>query len=116
MEGLVIGGLSVFLSIGVLPLSILYYMHNVKNKRMDTMVKLAELGGSVDPEMMEQLTSSGGTYKTDYKSGLIWLAVGMPLSMGLYLEEGLEAATFGFIPVLIGIAYLISGKLRLRDK
>ena len=115
MEGLILGGLSIFLIFGVIPIGILLYAHKQKTKRMDTLIKLAEMGGTVDPETMEMLTGGAGTYKTDYKSGLIWLAVGLPLSLGMYYEEGISAATFGFIPVLIGAAYLISGKLRLRD-
>lgn len=116
MEGeLIIGFLAVFLIFGAIPLSILVFIHKIKTKQMDTMVKISELGGQVDPETIRLLSGSAGTYKTDYKNGLIWLAIGLPLTLGLVLEDGIAGATFGTIPVFIGIAFLIAGKFRLRD-
>jgi len=116
MEGeLFIGLISVILSIGVLPLSILYFIHRVKAKKLDTIIKVVELGGTVDPEMMKILSQSSASYKTDYKYGLIWLAIGIPLFAGIGLQNGMGEAIFGSIPLLIGVAYLISGKFRLRE-
>lgn len=81
---------------------------------MDTLLKVIELGGNVDPEMMNLLNDYSG-YKIDYKYGLIWLAIGIPLTLGLWMEEGLEVAVFATIPVFIGVAFLISGKYKLRE-
>lgn len=106
---------SILMSLGVLPIAILYFIHRVKAKKLDTIIKVVELGGSVDPEMLKTLGDSGGNYKTDYKYGLIWLAIGLPLFGGIWLEAGFAEAIFGAIPVLIGLAYLVSGKLRLRE-
>lgn len=110
-----IGLISVILSVGVVPLSILYFIHRVKAKKLDTIIKVVELGGSVDPEMMKMLSDTSASYKTDYKYGLIWLAIGIPLVAGIGLESGMGEAVFGSIPLLIGVAYLISGKYRLRE-
>jgi len=117
MEGeLFIGLISVIFSLGVLPLSILYFINRGHDKKLDSIVKVVELGGSVDPEMMKMLGSRHESFKTDYKYGLIWLAIGIPVFLGLWLESGTSQAVFGSIPALIGIAYVISGKYRLRGE
>ncbi len=111
-----IGFLAVFLIFGAIPLGTMFYLHKTKTKKLDTLIKIVELGGSVDPQMMKMLSEGGqSSYKTDYKKGLIWLAIGVPLSLGLMLENGINEAVFGTIPIFIGIAFLISGKYRLRD-
>lgn len=116
MEGeFYIALVAIIFSLGVLPVSVLYFIHRVKAKKLDALIKVVELGGAVDPEMMKMLSNSGASYKTDYKYGLIWLAIGLPLCGGIWAEEGATGAIFGAIPVLIGIAYLISGKYRLRE-
>lgn len=102
---------------GVLPACVLYFIHRMKAKKLDTIIKVVELGGTVDPDMMKMLSDSntGASYKADYKYGLIWLAIGIPLCAGIGLESGMGEAIFGSIPLLIGVAYLISGKFRLRE-
>lgn len=95
----------------------LYYLHVSRIKKLDTLVKIVELGGNVDPGMMKML-SAGNTksYKTDFKYGLIWLAIGIPLTLSIAFESGATQAVMGLIPVLIGIAYMISGKYRWREE
>ncbi|GJM12998.1 MAG: hypothetical protein DHS20C12_14010 [Pseudohongiella sp.] len=100
---------------GVFPAIIFYFIHRVKAKKLDTIVKVVELGGVIDPEMMKMLSDRAATSKTDYKYGLIWLAIGLPLVAGIWLQSGFSEAIFGSIPTLIGIAYLISGKYQLRE-
>ena len=115
MDGIAIGFASVILTLGVLPLSLLFYLHKIKTKKMDTLIKIVELGGNVDPEMMNMLSGSGGNYKTDYKIGMIWLALGVPITLGIWMENSYQEAVFGTIAIFIGIAFLISGKYRLRE-
>ncbi len=115
MSGEIIGFLSVFLIFGIVPVSALLYLHKIKTKKMDTLVKLVELGGNVDPDMMKMLSEGGGSYKMDYKWGLVWLAIGIPVTLGLLLQSDMTQAVWGLIPIFIGIAFLISGKYRLRE-
>jgi len=110
-----IATVSIIFSLGVLPLGILYFIHRVKAKKLDSIIKVVELGGNVDPEMMKILSTSSVSYRTDYRYGLIWIAIGIPLFAGILIESGVGEAVFGSIPLLIGIAYLISGKLKLRE-
>ena len=115
MSGEMIGFAAVVLILGVVPLSTLIYLHKSKNKKLDTLVKVVELGGNVAPEMMQLLGERGGSYKTDYKYGLVWLSIGLPVTLGIWMQSGFDQAVFGAIPVFIGIAFLISGKYRLRE-
>jgi hypothetical protein len=118
MDGEVLAvSIPVIIIFGVLPACVLYFLHRMKAKKLDTIVKFVELGGTVDPDMMKMLSdsSTSSSYKTDYKYGLIWLAIGIPLCAGIWIESGTGEAIFGSIPLLIGVAYLISGKYRLRE-
>jgi hypothetical protein len=110
-----IGLMAILLIFGLIPVISLIYTHKIKTKRMDTLIKIVELGGNVDPEMMKMLSEGGGTYKTDYKWGLIWLAIGIPVVLGMLTVPGAEGIAFTSVPVFIGIAYLISGKYKLRE-
>lgn len=116
-EDLIIAPIGIIMIFGVLPFGIMYYANKIKTKKMDTLVKIMELGGSVDEETLKMLSNGGGggDHKSDYRNGLIWLAVGLPLALGIYLGGGIEGAMFGSIPIFVGIAYLISGKYRLRE-
>ena len=116
MEDVFIPILAIILLFGVLPTVTLFYLNKIKNKKLDTLIKLAELGGTVDPEMMKMLESAGNTgYKSDYKWGLIWLAIGIPIGIGIMTTPGADGGAFTLIPMFLGFAYLISGKLRLNE-
>jgi len=45
----------------------------MKAKKLDTIIKVVELDGTLDPDMMKMLSDSntGASYKTDYKYGFI---------------------------------------------
>jgi len=94
---------------------ILFYRYKSKERRLETVLRIVELGGNADPEMMALLGARENSYKLDIRKGLIWLAIGIPLTISLLLEEGIGSAVVGTIPVLIGIALLISAKYRLRE-
>lgn len=113
--GTLIPVISVIMALGVLPFCIFYFASKIKSKKMDTLIKIVEMGGTADEETMKMLSGGGGDHKADYRNGLIWLAIGIPLSLGIWMESGIEEAIFGTIPVFVGIAFLIAGKYRLRE-
>ncbi len=101
-----------FLSVG----GYLYFVYKSREKRLDTLVKIVELGGNVDPEMMQMLSHTDRqSYKSDYRKGLIWLSIGIPLTISIFLSEGLSGALIGSIFIFIGVSCLISGHLRWRE-
>ena len=115
MDGQLIGLAAVLLMFGVMPVTAGIVLLKIKARKMETLVKLVEHGASVDAEMMKLLSDGSTNYKTDYKWGLIWLAIGIPVTMGLWVQTGIEQAIWGLIPVFLGIAFIIAGKLRLRE-
>lgn len=99
----------------VMVLSILIYLYFSKAKKYEAMLKIAELGDSANERLLDALGKTKGNYKTDYKIGLIWLAIGVPTSLSLLLREGVSSALLGSILIFIGVAYIVSGKYRWRE-
>ena len=63
----------VIIIFGVLAACVLYFIHRMKAKKLDTIIKVVELDGTLDPDMMKMLSDSNtsASYKTDYKYGFI---------------------------------------------
>lgn len=96
--------------------AILVFLHKYKARRLDALVKIVELSGNVDPETVKALSAGDSNYKSDYRRGVIWLAIGFPLTLAMYYDGGIGDAIFGLIPIFIGIALIISGKYRWREE
>jgi len=93
----------------------LLYSGKRTTKKLDTLVKIVELGGKVEPEMLEMLNEPIGP-DADLRKGLIWLAVGIPLTLGLMMTGEGAPWVFGLIPVFVGAAYLILMKIAVNKK
>jgi len=51
-----------------------------------------------------------------YRSGLIWVVIGVGIFVGIWVSSGsLEGAIWGIVPFLIGLALIISVKLRKKE-
>ncbi len=99
----------------IIVLAILAYLYMSKMKKYDTMLRIAELGENVDEKVFAILEKERRTYKDDYRYSLIWFAIGVPVAYALWgLSEGSERV-LGFPALLLGIAYFVSARLRLRD-
>ena len=96
----------VFLAMFGIVLVLSYFISQVKTRKLEALVKIVEQGGVATPEMVDMLSYAGGP-NADLRKGLIWLAIGLPLTLGIGLEARWEEAVFGTIPVFVGIAYLI---------
>jgi hypothetical protein len=91
---------------------ILLFSGRKTSKKLDTLVKLVEHGGKVEPEMLEMLNEPMGP-EADLRKGLIWIAIGVPLTLGLAMTGDGVPWVFGLIPVFIGGAYLLVMKITL---
>ncbi len=91
----------------------MYLRHRQRIKELDTLVKLAEGGQDVKLDLltlMQQLGASPTVDKprNDKRRGLIFLAVGIPLSLSLLIGGNyMEAILFGGTAILIGVAFLV---------
>lgn len=99
----------------VIILAILGYLYISKVKRYEMMLKVAELGENVDERLLAILESGQRSYKDDYRSALIWIAAGIPVAIAIWGTTDNSEKFLGLIPVLVGLAYSISGRMRLRD-
>ena len=96
---------------------ILHYGNKNKNKKLETLLKIVEQGGDVNPELLDMLETEKGP-TSDLRKGLIWLAIGIPLTLAMMLNNvGDDWATglFGLIPVFIGLSYLTVMKYGQKD-
>ena len=97
-------------------LSVTYYRHLTKVKKLDTVVKLAESGGEVKPEMLDLLGKEVGAGPTsDLRKGLIWIAIGIPIMLAFVAEGEWVGVAFGTAPLLIGLAYLVVMKFGYQE-
>lgn len=99
----------------IIILAILAYLYVSKVKRYEVMLRIAELGENVDERVITALEKGQRSHKDDYRSALIWIAVGIPIAIAIWGTSVDSERYLGFIPILISFAYLVSGKLRLRD-
>ena len=60
----------------------LSYSNKNKAKKMDTLVKVVEHGAEVDPELLKMLDEPSGP-AADLRKGLVWLAIGVPLTLAV---------------------------------
>ncbi len=114
MQDEYIGLTAVLLIFGVIPVMVGLVLYKLRARQMETLVKLTENGASIDQDTI-RLMSGAGNYKTDYKWGLLWLALGIPVTAGLWVTSSFAEAVWGLLPVGFGIAFLIAGKMRLRE-
>lgn len=99
-----------------LPIGFFYSRYLIKIKKYDTLIRIAELGTSFDPQVLEGLGEKQKTYKDDYRTGIVWTAVGLPILIGGGMQEGsISSVILLSIFLCIGIGYFASGKLRLRE-
>jgi hypothetical protein len=89
---------------------ILYYKHRKARLTQETIVKLAEKGLAVPPELLVPAQSRFGSLK----AGLMLVAVGIGLA--IFQHDLGKPWTVGLIPGLIGVALLISWAIESRSK
>ena len=75
----------------------------------ETAIKLAEKGQPVPAELFTNLNSSG----SDLRRGFVLIMLGVAICICLY-ELGVPW-TFGLIPLLMGVGFLIVWRLESRD-
>ena len=97
----------------LLPVLIVWLVLRYRTSRnqlvYDTAVKLAEKGQPVPAELFTNLNPTG----SDLRRGFVLIMLGVALCICLY-ELGVPW-TFGLIPLLMGVGFLIVWRLESRD-
>ena len=101
-----------FVAIPIMIGSLIY--RNSQKRREAELTKLAIEKGQPLPQFPPP---TPGKYAT-LKHGLVWIAVGLGLIIMVLFEElfNLSGVSVGFIPLLVGIALLISWNLERKEK
>jgi Domain of unknown function (DUF6249) len=92
---------------------ILYYKHRRQRMTHDTIVRLAEKGLPIPPELLDPPEPKKHS-DAGLRGGLVLLALGIALA--LFLSEVHGPWSIGFIPGLMGVALLIAWKIEAREK
>jgi hypothetical protein len=113
--GEIIGLVAVILIFGtpiIIVLAVL--MHRARRQRLqnEVILKLAEKGQPVPPELFMEPERR----KSDLRSGLSLIGIGIGVAVGLYVADGKDAVGFALIPFFIGLARLIAWKLEQGNK
>ena len=97
----------------LMPVTIVWLVLRYRTSRnqlvYDTAVKLAEKGQPVPAELFTNLNPTG----SDLRRGFVLIMLGVAMCICLY-ELGVPW-TFGLIPLLMGVGFLIVWRLESRD-
>ncbi len=115
MDGQLIGLVAVIMSLGI-PLGAMYTYYRVR--RLRTEERLAAIARGVDVPMTAELSQPARSRRAGVL--LVAGAVGYILTFGLIAQiehepETWVAATFGIIPLAVGIGYFLDWTLLRRD-
>jgi hypothetical protein len=91
---------------------ILAYKHRKLRMKHETLLKLAEKGVPIPPEL---LSESGPRPNSDLRRGIILVAVGLGLSIFMAQVGNGAPWAIGLIPAFAGLGYLITWKLEQQD-
>jgi hypothetical protein len=96
------------MSIGIVLVILLV---DLRRKKLlhETLRVMIEKGAAIPPELLEPKTP-----KNDRRRGIVLVAVGLSLSLALYLD-GDKSWGFGLVPLAIGAGYLISWVLEKKN-
>ena len=101
----------VFGTMAAVPILIgLLIAHNSQKKREAEIMRLAIEKGQPVPSFPVRVSRYG-----TLKAALIWIAVGIGIVLMVAMESPGEGISLGFIPILIGVALLISWFLEKRE-
>jgi uncharacterized membrane protein len=92
---------------------ILYYKHRRARMTHDTIVRLAEKGLPIPPELLEPPQPTRPS-DAGLRGGLVLVALGIALA--IFLAEVHGPWSIGFIPGLMGVALLLAWKIETRGK
>jgi hypothetical protein len=99
---------------GTVVVGLLLYFRYRRNKMLhETLRAMIEKGVNIPPELLSMPPESFGPRpRSDFRTGLILVGVGV----ALFFLLPTDTARFGLIPVLIGVAFLISWKVEQKKK
>ena len=113
MDGNLVGLVAVIMVFGI-PIAAMYTFYNVRKLRTDE--RLAAIARGVNVPMQPELTEAGRSRR----SGILLVAgsLGYMITFALIARTDSDAwiaATFGIIPLTVGLGFFLDSKLIRRD-
>ncbi|WP_293397744.1 DUF6249 domain-containing protein [Nevskia sp.] len=97
----------------VIVLAVLRYRANRQRSINEMVLKLADKGQPIPPELFMEPTKKK---KSDVSSGLSLVGAGVGLMGFFWFADAAEAVGIGFIPLAIGVGQLIAWKIEQQKK
>ncbi|MEY4386045.1 MAG: hypothetical protein RLY20_1328 [Verrucomicrobiota bacterium] len=88
---------------------VVYFRHRRNRMLHETLRTMIEKGVAIPPELL-QPHEPRKQPKSDFRRGLVWIAIGTGLTV-FFLVSDNHAWPIGLIPLLIGVAFLITWKV-----
>lgn len=110
-----IGLVAVILIFGtpvIIVLAVLRHRANRQRLINEMVLKLADKGQPIPPELFIEPVRP----KSDLRRGVILIGVGLGLIGFFYFNDDHDGVGIGFIPMMIGLGYLVSWKLEQGKK
>lgn len=115
LMGEFIGLVAVILIFGtpvIIVLAVLRHRANRQRLINEMVLKLADKGQPIPPELFIEPVRP----KSDLRRGVILVGVGLGLIGFFYFNDDHDGVGIGFIPLMIGLGYLVSWKLEQGKK
>jgi hypothetical protein len=113
--GALIGLAAVLLIFGspfLIVMAVLRHRSSKQRLMADVALKLAEKGQAVPPELF----SDAVPVRSDLRRGIIWASVGLGVAVFGAFDGDSDVIGIGFIPVMIGIGYVVASWLESRQR
>lgn len=96
---------------------VLHYKTRKDRLVHETILSLAEKGVPIPPELIvtPQAPPVRVRVRSDLKTGILVLAAGAGISL-YFFESNTQAVSLGFIPMLIGLGYIVAWKIEKPPK
>ena len=89
--------------------TVVYFRHRRNRMLHETLRSMIEKGVPIPPELLHP-QEQRNLPKSDIRRGLVWIAVGIGLTV-FFLVQDNHVWPIGLIPLLIGVAFLITWKV-----
>jgi hypothetical protein len=107
----IIVSMTFFLPVCIVAL-VTYYRHRRSVMLHDTLRLMIEKGAAIPPELLQPPVRFNLIRKgNDLRTGMIFAGIGLGLLLIRMFDDHADVGAVGFIPLFIGVAFLISWKL-----
>jgi hypothetical protein len=102
--------ISFFLAAVAIAALVMVGHHRKTVQRHQTLRAMLDKGIAIPPRLLEEAPRAPNP-RRDLRWGILLLSAGVGIALFIWLEDGIQDAAVGLVPMFIGIGYLIVAKL-----